>query len=116
MLLAVDTLYVSVYDSQERYFDLMGARILLMIVVLLMMSAIRRGQQEVYDEISAYEEKHQLQQQVVSAANYVKMSKESRQRRSLKYRRWNPRLTDKGGKQAAYQAAPYFRFACKGCC
>lgn len=45
-----------------------------------MMSAIRRGQQEVYDEISAYEEKHQLQQQVVSAANYVKMSKESRQR------------------------------------
>ena len=86
MLLAVDTLYVSLYDSQERYFDLMGARILLLIVVLLMMVAIRRGQQEVYDEISAYEEKHQLQQQVVSAANYVKMSKESRQRLEAIYR------------------------------
>lgn len=86
MLLAVDTLYVSLYDSQERYFDLMGARILLLIVVLLMMVAIRRGQQEVYDEISAYEEKHQLQQQVVSVANYVKMSKESRQRLEAIYR------------------------------
>ena len=86
MLLAVDTLYVSVYDSQERYFDLLGARILLLIVVVLMMAAIRRGQQAVYDEIRAYEEKHQLQQQVVSAANYVKMSKESRQRLEAIYR------------------------------
>ena len=86
MLLAVDTLYVSLYDSQERYFDLLEARILLLLVVVLMMAAIRRGQQEVYDEISAYEEEHQLQQQVVSAANYVKMSKESRQRLETIYR------------------------------
>ena len=78
MLLAVDTLYVSLYDSQERYFDLLEARILLLLVVILMMAAIRRGQSEVYDEIRTYEEKYQLQQQVVSAANYVKMSKESR--------------------------------------
>lgn len=86
MLLAVDTLYVSLYDSKEQYFDLLEARILLLLVVILMMASIRRGQQEVYDEISVYEEKYRLQQQVVSAANYVKMSRESRQRLDAIYR------------------------------
>ena len=37
-------------------------------------------------KIRTYEEKYQLQQQVVSAANYVKMSKESRQRLEAIYR------------------------------
>lgn len=78
MVLAGETLYVSVYDSQERYFDLLEARILLLLITVLIMASIRTAQQEVYDEISAREEKHQLEQQVVSAANYVKMSKESR--------------------------------------
>lgn len=86
MVLAGETLYVSVYDSQERYFDLLEARILLLLVTVLIMASIRTAQQEVYDEISAREEKHQLEQQVVSAANYVKMSKESRQRLEAIYR------------------------------
>ena len=86
MVLAGETLYVSVYDSQERYFDLLEARILLLLITVLIMASIRTAQQEVYDEISAREEKHQLEQQVVSAANYVKMSKESRQRLEAIYR------------------------------
>lgn len=86
MVLAGGTLYVSVYDSQERYFDLLEARILLLLITVLIMASIRTAQQEVYDEISAREEKHQLEQQVVSAANYVKMSKESRQRLEAIYR------------------------------
>ena len=73
------------YDSQERYFDLLGARILLLIVVVLMMAAIRRGQQDVYDEIRAYEEKHQLQQQVCPG-QLCENVKESRQRLEAIYR------------------------------
>lgn len=86
MVLAAETLYVSLYDSQEQYFDLLEARIILLLVTGLIMASIRTAQQGVYDEISAREEKHQLEQQVVSAANYVKISRESRQRLEAIYR------------------------------
>lgn len=80
ILLSVDTLYISLYDSQEQYFSLLGARCFLLLVIILLMASIRSGQTEVYEELAAYEKNHMLHQQVVSAANYVEMSQASRQR------------------------------------
>lgn len=85
VLIAGESLYLSIYDSQEVIFDLLLPRFILLIILILLLLAIRSSQAEVYKELRLYEKEHELQQQLVSAANYVKMSKESRARMEVIY-------------------------------
>lgn len=93
MLLAIDTLYISLYDSQEQYFSLLGARFFLLAVIVLLMASVRSGQVEVYEELDTYEKNHTLHQQLVSAANYVEMSRDSKRRMAAIYQERREHLT-----------------------
>jgi len=86
MLLAVESAYLSLIDSDEFYFDLLIPRLFLLVVVVLLMASIRGGQDEVYHELQVFEEEHDLQQQYASAEHYVQMARESRQRLDGIYR------------------------------
>lgn len=85
VLLALESLYLSMLNSQERAFDLLLPRFMLLIVIVLLMASIRSGQREVYRELQVFEKEHELQQQLVSTAHYVKLSEESRQRMAAIY-------------------------------
>lgn len=80
VLLAAESLYLSLLDSQEKILDLLLPRLMLLLVIVLLMASIRSGQREVYRELQVFEKEHELQQQLVSTAHYVKLSEESRQR------------------------------------
>lgn len=80
MLMAIESLYISLIDSNEMYFELLIPRLFLLVVVVFMMASIRSGQEEVYHELQMFEEKHDLQQQYASAEHYVQMARESRER------------------------------------
>lgn len=80
MLMAIESLYISLIDSNEMYFELLIPRLFLLGVVVLLMASIRNGQDEVYHELQVFEEEHDLQQQYASAEHYVQMARESRQR------------------------------------
>ena len=80
MLMAIESLYISLIDSNEMYFELLIPRLFLLVVVVLMMASIRSGQEEVYHELRVFEEEHNLQQQYASAEHYVQMARESRAR------------------------------------
>ncbi len=86
VLIAGESLYLTIFDSQESVFDLLLPRFILLIIVILLLVSIRSGQVEVYKELQLYEKEHELQQQLVSAANYVKMSKEASERMGVIYR------------------------------
>lgn len=86
MLLAIESAYLSLLDSNEQYFELLIPRLLLLVVVILMMGSIRSGQKEVYHELQVFEEEHDLQQQYASAEHYVQMARESRARLDGIYR------------------------------
>lgn len=79
VLLAIESLYLSLLNSQEQVFAL------LLIVIILLMASIRSGQSEVYRELQVFEKEHELQRQLVSTARYVKMSEESRHRMASIY-------------------------------
>lgn len=85
VLLAVESLYLSLLDSQEKIFDLLLPRLMLLVVIFLLMASIRSGQREVCRELQVFEQEHELQQQLVSTVHYVKMSEESRQRMASLY-------------------------------
>lgn len=85
VLLAVESLYLSLIDSQEKVFELLLPRLMLLIVIFLLMAALRSGQSEVYRDLRVFEKEHELQQQLVSTAHYVKLSEESRQRMAVLY-------------------------------
>lgn len=78
MLMAIESLYISLIDSNEMYFELLIPRLFLLGVVVLLMASIRSGQDEVYHELQVFEEEHDLQQQYASAEHYVQMARESR--------------------------------------
>ena len=84
VLLAVESLYLSLIDSQEKVFELLLPRLMLLIVIFLLMAALRSGQSEVYRDLRVFEKEHELQQ-LVSTAHYVKLSEESRQRMAVLY-------------------------------
>lgn len=85
VLLAVESLYLSLLNSQEQVFALLLPRFMLLIVIILLMASIRSGQSEVYRELQVFEKEHELQRQLVSTARYVKMSEESRHRMASIY-------------------------------
>ena len=85
VLLAAESLYLSLLDSQEKILDLLLPRLMLLLVIVLLMASIRSGQREVYRELQVFEKEHELQQQLVSTAHYVKLSEESRQRMAAIY-------------------------------
>lgn len=85
VLLAAESLYLSLLDSQEKILDLLLPRLMLLLVIVLLMASIRSGQREVYRELQVFEKEHELQQQLVSTAHYVKLSEESRQRMAVLY-------------------------------
>ena len=85
VLLAAESLYLSLLDSQERILDLLLPRLMLLLVIVLLMASIRSGQREVYRELQVFEKEHELQQQLVSTAHYVNLSEESRQRMAAIY-------------------------------
>lgn len=80
VLLAAESLYLSLLDSQEKVFALLFPRLMLLVVIVLLMASIRYGQREVYHELQVFEQEHELQQQLVSTERYVRMSEESRRR------------------------------------
>lgn len=84
-LLAVESLYLSLFDSLEMVFDLLVPRLILLVAVILTMASIRSAQKEVYEELQAYEDEHELQQQYTSAKHYVDMAKESKKRLDVIY-------------------------------
>lgn len=55
VLLAVESLYLSLIDSQEKVFELLLPRLMLLIVIFLLMAALRSGQSEVYRELQVFE-------------------------------------------------------------
>lgn len=55
VLLALESLYLSMLNSQERVFDLLLPRFMLLIVIVLLMASIRSGQREVYRELQVFE-------------------------------------------------------------
>lgn len=85
VLLAIESLYLSLLNSQEQVFALLLPRFMLLIVIILLMASIRSGQSEVYRELQVFEQEHELQQQLVSTAHYVKLSETSRQRMAVLY-------------------------------
>lgn len=85
VLLAIESLYLSLLNSQEQVFALLLPRFMLLIVIFLLMASIRSGQSEVYRELQVFEKEHELQRQLVSTARYVKMSEESRHRMASIY-------------------------------
>lgn len=85
VLLAIESLYLSLLNSQEQVFALLLPRFMLLIVIILLMASIRSGQREVYRELQVFEKEHELQQQLVSTAHYVKLSETSRQRMAVLY-------------------------------
>ena len=84
VLLAAESLYLSLLDSQEKILDLLLPRLMLLLVIVLLMASIRSGQREVYRELQVFEKEHELQQ-LVSTAHYVKLSETSRQRMAVLY-------------------------------
>lgn len=80
VLIAGESLYLTIFDSQEMIFDLLLPRFILLIVVILLLVSVYSSQTEVYKELRLYEKEHELQQQLASAAHYVKMSKEASER------------------------------------
>ena len=72
VLLAIESLYLSLLNSQEQVFALLLPRFMLLIVIILLMASIRSGQSEVYRELQVFEKEHELQRQLVSTARYVK--------------------------------------------
>ena len=85
VLLAAESLYLSLLDSQEKILGLLLPRLMLLLVIVLLMASIRSGQREVYRELQVFEKEHELQQQLVSTAHYVKLSETSRQRMAVLY-------------------------------
>lgn len=85
VLLAVESLYLSLIDSQEKVFELLLPRLMLLIVIFLLMAALRSGQSEVYRDLRVFEKEHELQQQLVSTSHYVELSEASRQRMAALY-------------------------------
>lgn len=55
VLLAIESLYLSLLNSQEQVFALLLPRFMLLIVIILLMASIRSGQSEVYRELQVFE-------------------------------------------------------------
>ena len=86
VLLAVESLYVSLYDFVlPGVFDLLLPRFFLLVIAVLLLASIRTSQEEVYQGIQIFEKNHQLQQQFTSTENYIRLAQESRQRMEALY-------------------------------
>lgn len=57
VLLAAESLYLSLLDSQEKILDLLLPRLMLLLVIVLLMASIRSGQREVYRELQVFEKR-----------------------------------------------------------
>ena len=78
--LVLDSLYVALHVSREELFLRLSSRLILTLVVLLYMAAIRRGLRQLCLETEEQQKKEELENQVLSAYDYVKLAEQSKER------------------------------------
>lgn len=78
--LVLDSLYVALHVSREELFLRLSSRLILTLVVLLYMAAIRRGLRQLCLEMEEQQKKEELENQVLSAYDYVKLAEQSKER------------------------------------
>lgn len=80
LFLVADSLYVASHVSIEELLLRIPSRLILTLVVLLYMAAIRRGLRQLCLKMEEQQKKEELENQVLSAYDYVKLAEQSKER------------------------------------
>jgi len=80
LFLVADSLYVASHVSVEELLLRIPSRLILTLVVLLYMAAIRSGLRQLCLETEEQQKKEELENQVLSAYDYVKLAEQSKER------------------------------------
>lgn len=80
LFLVIDSLYIATHVSTKELFLRLPSRLVLSVVILLYMAAIRTGLRQLCLETDEQQKKEELENQILSAYDYVKLAEQSKER------------------------------------